>query len=66
MAGRLGPTQLLALVLRARSYSLEQVGEMTRRSPSDLRALLAEAAPALGVRDERAAIAEARRRGLLD
>ena len=65
MVRRLTLSELLLLQLRALGYSAAQIAAITGRPAEAISADLASAAEAMGGRDEREAIEEARRRRLL-
>ena len=57
--------ELLVLQLQARGYTPGQIAVLTEATVPDVLAALEAASAALGVRDWRAAVGEARRRGLI-
>ena len=62
---RLHPSALLALQLYARGHSVEQIARLVEQTPGGAATLLGLAALGLGAGDVSAAIAVARRRGLI-
>ena len=65
-AARLSGSALLALQLHARGYSPDDIAALRRVEVVDVRRDLRAARTALGAATVRAAIAGARRRGLID